>query len=317
MDAAAPPGDPPGGGGGGPTPRRIRTEPAPIELPGFVPGFVGRWLDLPPSRVARLVMEVYGGAGGGLLAAGIAYRVLFALAPAVLLLVAMLGFIVADEATSAAIVEALGQAFPPLEGILESSLEALAEGAVSMSIISIALLLWGASGLYLAIEEGVARMIPFGPRRDPARRTILGLLAVVVLIGSIVALAVLGAVLDIAGQLVPTEVGAPGVPLGRLFGIAGAALVVTAAYRYLPTARPPWRAAIVPGVVVGAGIGLLTILYVVIAPRLAGLSFLYGSMATVLVTLAWVGIVSQLLLLGAVWTAIRWSRLDRAGETAA
>jgi len=301
---------------GGPAGRPIPAEPATIELPRFIPGFVGRWLDLPPIRTARLVMEVYGRAGGGLLAAGIAYRVLFALAPAVLLLVAILGFIVADDATSEAIVDALGKVFPPLAGILDSSMEALAAGAVSVSIISIAILLWGASGLYMAVEEGVARMIPFGAFRDPARRTIFGLLAVVILIGSIVAIFALGAVLDIVGQLVSDEVDLPSLafPFGRLLGLVGAALVVTAAYRYLPTARPPWRAAIPPGVAAGTAIGLLTILYVLIAPRLAGLAFLYGSLATVLVTLAWVGIVAQALLIGAAWTAVRWSRMDPASD---
>ncbi len=303
MDAGRPTGGPLGG--------PIPTEPAPIGLPGFVPDFVGRLLDLPPIRELRVVMEVYGRAGGGLLAAGIAYRVLFAIAPAVLLLVAILGFVVADSATSAALIDALGSVFPPLADILDSSMEALAAGAVSVSLISIAILLWGASGLYGAIEEGVARMIPFGPLRDPARRTIFGLLAVVILIGSVVAIFAFAAVLDVLGQLLPEEIVLPSLPLpfGRVVSIAAAALVVTAAYRYLPTARPPWRAAIVPGVGAGSGIGILTILYVLIAPRLAGLAFLYGSLATILVTLAWVGIVAQILLMGAAWTAVRWSRM--------
>jgi membrane protein len=257
------------------------------------------------------VLEVYGRAGGGLLAAGIAYRVLFALAPAVLLLVGIIGFLVSDDATRSAVVEALGRLFPPLAGILDSSLEALAAGAVSVSIISIAILLWGASGLYLAVEEGVARMIPFGPPRDPARRTIIGLLAVVIAIGGVVLILVLGAAIDILGELIGAEVDIPTLsfPLGRLVAAIGAAALVVGAYRYLPTARPPWRASLLPGISAGLGIALLTVLYALVAPRLAGLSFLYGSLATVLVTLAWVGILAQVLLVGAAWTAVRWSKI--------
>jgi membrane protein len=288
----------------------IPTEPAPIVLPDFVPRFIGRLLELGPVRLVRVVMEVYGRAGGGLLASGIAYRVLFAVAPAILLFVSILGFVVADAATRAAIVEALGAVFPPLAEILDSSLEALVAGAVSVSLISTVILLWGASGLYLAIEEGIARMIPFGPLRDPARRTIFGLLAVVVLIGGTILLLVLAAIADVLGGLVIGDVEAEEgpLPIGRVMTVVGSAVLVALAYRFLPTVRPPWAAALGPGLLSGAAIGLLTVLFVVIAPRLAGLAFLYGSLATVLVTLAWVGIVSQILLIGAAWTAVRWAR---------
>jgi uncharacterized BrkB/YihY/UPF0761 family membrane protein len=159
-------------------------------------------------------------------------------------------------------------------------------------------------------------MIPFGPLRDPAKRTVIGLLAVVILIGGIIALLVVGAILDVVGGLLADRIEVPGLsfPVGRLLVVLGGAILVAAAYRFLPTARPPWRGALVPGILSGAAIGLLTILYVIIAPRLAGLAFLYGSLATVLVTLAWVGIVSQALLIGAAWTAVRWSRMTSSGE---
>jgi membrane protein len=285
----------------------VPIEPAPIALPDFVPAFLGRLLDRPLVRLARVVMEAYGKAGGGLLASGIAYRVLFAVAPAILLFVAILGFVVADSTTRAKIVEVIGEAFPPLAEILDSSLEALAAGAFSVTLISAVILLWGASGLYLAIEEGIARMIPFGPLRDPARRTIFGLLAVVVLIGGAIAFLVLAALVDVLGVFFEGDA-AGSLPVGRFVTLAGSAILVALAYRFLPTVRPPWSASLVPGLASGAAIGLLTVLYVWIAPRLAGLAFLYGSLATVLVTLAWVGIVSQILLIGAAWTAVRWAR---------
>jgi membrane protein len=287
----------------------LPTEPTPIEMPGFVPGFVGRSLDRRPVRTARLVLEVYGLAGGGLLAAGIAYRVLFAIAPAALLLVAVLGLIVVDEGTRSALIERLAEAFPPLADILEAAVDAMADGAVSVTIVSAAVLLWGASGLYLAIEEGIARMIPFGPMRDPARRTIFGLLAVVMVVGGIVALFVLGAVFGVLGRLEAFTADGPGpFSLADLLLLVGAVLIVTASYRFLPTAHPPWRAVIPPGMLAGLAIAALSVLYVFIAPRLAGLAFLYGSLAAVLVSLAWVGLVAQALLLGAAWTAVRWSR---------
>lgn len=287
----------------------IPTEPTPVELPGFVPGFVGMMVESRPVRHARLVLEVYGLAGGGLLAAGIAYRVLFALAPAVLLLVAILGLAI-DEEARAAVIERLSEAFPPLADILAAAVEAVAEGAAPMTIVSAAILLWGASGLYLAVEEGVARMIPFGPMRDPARRTLFGLLSVVIVVGGLVALFVGGAAFGLISRLGPftDDVGAIPISVADVLLLAGAVVVVTAAYRFLPMARPPWSAAIIPGIAAGLAITALSVLYVWIAPRLAGLSFLYGSLATVLVSLAWVGLVAQALLVGAAWTAVRWSR---------
>jgi len=59
------------------------------------------------------VFAGYNRIGGGILADGLAYNALFALLPALLLVVAVIGFIVRDPARQASIIDAIAAQVPP------------------------------------------------------------------------------------------------------------------------------------------------------------------------------------------------------------
>ena len=74
----------------------------------------GRVLAIPPIATARLVMQVYGDAGGGLIASGLAYAGLFAILAAILFAIGVLGYVVREPERLATIVQQVASQVPPL-----------------------------------------------------------------------------------------------------------------------------------------------------------------------------------------------------------
>ncbi len=270
---------------------------------------IGRFLNRRLPRRARAVFDAYGRIGGGILADGLAYNALFALLPALLLVVSVVGFVVRDANRQAQIVDAIAAYVPPLRDLLGATLHAMANGAVQVSIVSVVTLIWGAGQFARALEGSFGRVFSHTPERGLVRRSILGVASVVLLIAAVVIVLGLASVasLVLAGLGDPnstTDLGRLGL-LNPLATAVVSALGVASVYRFMPARRPRWRSIRVPALAVGVGVALFTQLFAFIAPRLIGIAMVYGTIAVVFATLAWLSIVSQVLLIGLVWVRFR------------
>jgi uncharacterized BrkB/YihY/UPF0761 family membrane protein len=129
------------------------------------------------------------------------------------------------------------------------------------------------------------------------------------LIGIVVALIVGGSIAAAAEAFLPTStnalrafvraVSSPPVVIG--VGI----VVVLLAYRVVPPQPPSWRAAVLPAVVVGTAVVILSQVFLYLAPRVVGAAAIVGSLATAFIALAWLSLTFQILLLGAAWVRVR------------
>ncbi len=258
---------------------------------------------------ALAVVAEYDRAGGGLLAAGLAYETLFALVPALLLGIGVVGLLV-DPELAAAVASAVGVVAPPLEPLAVAALEELRRGAVAFSVVGILGLAWGASRLYRALDAAIGRIFHAAPRRSAVARAVRGLFAVVVGLGVVVGLAVLvglAAALE-AGPLPEPLAAAAGpllVLLPSALAVTGLCLLAAAVYRWVPTRHVPWSALLPPAIGAGFGIAVFSQLFAVLAPRLIGVGVLVGSSVGLLAALVWLGVFFQILLLGAAWTRRR------------
>ncbi len=194
-------------------------------------------------REVATVMFLYGQVGGGVLAAGLANRALFALLPGLLLAVSVIGFVARDPEVQAALVKAIGELIPPVQQLLESTLAVLAAGAVGSTIVGLIALAWAASGFFKALDVTMAVILETERRRDPILRGIMSLIAVSVVLGVMVIAIVL---ILLAWRVADEDLSSMLPPLiFRLGSIVGfwAALTVLlgAAYRWVPTEAPPWR----------------------------------------------------------------------------
>lgn len=262
-------------------------------------------------RTLRAVLRTYDGAGGGLVAGGLAYAALVALLPGLLLVVSVVGLIVDDPAVRARVVAAIADAVPPLEGLARLSLDQVANGAVPTGVLAILGLLWGSSRFYAALDSAFARIFHNAPRRNVVQQTARGLVVtasfVVLPIVVLLAGSVLSWVLDMAPADGPISGAARGLwriasPLGSiLLFIGGTALV----FRFVPARRLAVRDYLRPAIVAGFVLAMFTQLFTFIAPRLVGAAALYGAFVTAFALLAWLSVGFNVLLLGGAWARVR------------
>jgi len=96
--------------------------------------------------------------------------------------------------------------------------------------------------------------------------------------------------------------------LAPLLAVAVMVVVVLAVYLLVPTAPPSVRAASLPAIAAGVGIGLLTNVFSLLAPLLIGGLSGFGVIATVFGALVWLNFSYQILLFGAAWACLRRDR---------
>ena len=270
---------------------------------------IERFIGIPRVVAARAVFDAYGSAGGGLLAAGLAYTGLFAVLSASLFVIGVTGFIVRDPERQAAVVAELARRLPPLAEVLKTGLDRVAGGAVQFSVLGVLGLAWGTSRFYDNLDVAFSRVFHGTPARHFALRTVRGFAVVGILVIAIVATVALASAASLVDSLVlPRD--SPVVRVGSAvaFAVAGLALYVVSVaviYRLVPPRPPTWRALGVPAMVVAAVFAIFTNVFVQVQAQLLGSLELFAGFIVVLATMIWLSIGFQILLLGAAWVRMR------------
>lgn len=257
----------------------------------------------------RAAAERYGGIGGGLVAGGVAYAALFAVVPAALLAIGVVGLAVEDPAARDRAAEVLAGFLPPLRGLIQSLLAEAAAGAVSLSLVGVVGLLWGASRFAVAFELAISLAIGDTGRRGTLERNVLAFVAVLAIVGGVLLAAIgQGAADAIDGALAPAaRLPLVGLAL-RAVPPIGLGLAIALAYRVVPVGDAPWRAILGPAMGVAAVLTVLARVFVSLAPILVGSAAAVGSLATAFIGLAWFGASFQGILFGAAWVGVRAGR---------
>jgi len=280
---------------------------------------LSRVLDRPQVAKVMRVLDIYGHAAGGLLANGLSFSALFAAIPTTLLVLGVAGWITAgNPEASTRVANALIQAFPPLADLINGAVDAISRGAALTSLIGVVGVIWTVSQLYGALDVAFARIFAEAPERDMIRRTARGFLVVLLIGGAIVAFVVLVSLAGLIDAFLPGEMPIATVTISIVRSIPFlsfvAAVVVLVTYHELPSKAPRWRSALVPAIVVGIAIVVLSQLFVALVPRLVGVAALAGSLASAFIALAWLSFTFQALLYGAAWVRVRDEAADRAAS---
>jgi membrane protein len=261
-----------------------------------------------PVAYLREVLARYDGAGGALLAGGLAYNALFALVPLTVLVAGIVGLVVADEAQQAGVVDSIANVLPPLRELVRLVLAEASGAAGAISVLGGVGLVWGASRFVVSFESAMGRVFGGTRRRGFVARNAGAIIAVLGLIGATVVGAVLTGVssfLDAAqaaGQPVARFMNGAGF---ALFPLAAASFSIAFVYRLVPVLAPRWRAIVPPAIVVAVILDVLARVFVFLAPRLIGAAATIGALATAFAALAWLGLSFQAILLGAAWVRQR------------
>ncbi|OKH26176.1 ribonuclease BN [Hydrococcus rivularis NIES-593] len=248
------------------------------------------------------------------LAAALAYYTVFSIAPLLIIAIAIAGSIFGREA-------ARGEIFTQLQELLGSKGAQVIQSAIDnanqpdlksfASLISVAILLLGASGVFAALQDSLNQIWNVKPKPEqgilPIVRKRLLSFAMVLAIGFLLLLSLI-----VSAALAALSHFGPSFLLGFdflwqilnfLISFGFVSFLFALIYKYLPDVKITWR-----DVSVGA---IITALLFTIGKHLLGLylgnsSFgsTYGAAGSLVVFLVWVYYSSQILLFGAEFTQV-------------
>ena len=267
-------------------------------------GFVRRAKSSYPLRV----ISAYGGSQAGNYAAALAFAAFLAMFPMILGALSIIGLSIRDPATEARFQALILQSFPAnAQPELRSAITGVRQSAGWMGLVSLAGVVWSASGIFATMEFALTQI--FGTKqRDMLRQKLMGLVMMVLLV---VGLGLTVAANAGAGYL------SRYLPAAWVLSFAiGAAVMIgllVLLYRFVPN-RTFSLAEVLPGALLaGVLIEALTLGFPIYA-RYAGGFNTYGAQFALFFLLAtWLYLLSQLLLLGAVFNRFRLGEPDVKG----
>jgi uncharacterized BrkB/YihY/UPF0761 family membrane protein len=255
---------------------------------------------LPGSQHALTTLHRDRRAGGGLLAGALAFRLFAVLLPMALLLAVGLGYAsTLDRASSKTAGEAVGIADATMESIAQASKLSATSRWLLAASATFALLYAAASA---AKAAQAAHSLAWKGYVDDSRRPLASALA---LIAAIVAI---GVIWGLVGRARATLGPAPGL-LVILVAAVPFAAVWLAVSCCLPHGDAPWRALLPGAVLMGVGLEVIQVATVLfIAGKVERASSTYGPLGAAFTILAWLFIISRVVVASAMLNAVLWSR---------
>jgi membrane protein len=250
-------------------------------------------------------------------AAGIAYRVLFSLAPLTIVLVSVFGLVLQNEQLRDDVVTEIVDALPVDEAgsqDIADAIEKIASPASALGFLSLLLFLFAATGMMSAIRFGLEAAMGVARSRPAARGKLVDLVLVVGAAVLVMVTVALNLVAQVAGNVLvrlAEAAGASGALVDRSIGLAlplvVSFLTVMLLYRFVPAGSFRFRDAVAGATVTAVLFLLIGLASSWIFASTTRWSVVYGSLTTLLVFLYSVYLYAFALLVGAAFAA-EWGR---------
>jgi membrane protein len=242
-------------------------------------------------------------------AAGIAYRILFSLAPLAIVLVSIFGLVLRNANVREDVVDEIVGVLPfSPSGAqdVKDAIVSIADPASALGFVSIFVFAWAASGMMGAIRTGLEAALDVREGRPAARSKLVDLILVIgaaVLVLVVAGLGALGDLMRKGVDWLARQKGIDGGPLEiflrHAVPLALAVVVVLVLYRFVPARRLRTRDALAGALVTAVILVGISLASGWIYTRTARLSVVYGSLTAALVFLYSVYLYACALLLGA------------------
>jgi membrane protein len=272
------------------------------EAPGRPPGSAGtRGAKGLIERVRRSFVgrlaKAYGESKAGSYAAALAFNGFMTMFPLMLGLLSIIGIVIRDAETGRRAQDLIVGIFPPdAHQQITEALKGVKQNVGVLGLISLAGLVWGGTSFFASIEFALTQIFGTKQRSFPRQR----------LMGAVMMLVFLAILLLTASANVAVGSGlAFGQVAGFVLGAVVLIVLLVVIYRYVPNrsfrVSDVWPGAVLAGVLMEA----LSLLFPIYA-RLAHGFNTYGQQFGLFFLLAtWIYLLSQLLLLGAVFNRMR------------
>jgi membrane protein len=260
-----------------------------------------------PARV----LIAYGQSQASNYALALAFAGFMAMFPMMLGALSIIGLATRDPATEAHVQSLILQVFPAsAQSELQKALSGVKQSAGWFGLVSFAGLLWSASSIFSTMEFALTQI--FGTRqRDMLRQRLMGLLMMLLLVAAIVLTVAINSVAAFF-PLASWITWAIGFVAGALVMIA----LLLALYRFVPNRTFGMREVLWGAVLAGVLIEALSLVFPLYA-KVAGGFNTYGAQFALFFLLAtWFYLLSQLVLLGAVYNRFRLGEPAKPGIVA-
>jgi len=280
---------------------------------------LARW----PLEILRTLFRVVPAAVDGYFrhrlpqhAAGIAYRVLFSLAPLAIVLVSIAGVVLQNDVRRQQVIDWIVGWLPVSdEGsrTVEDAITRLASPTSALGVFSLLVFIWASTGMMAALRTGLEAALQVERRRPAVRAKLVDLL----LVAGAGALLIVALALTVVAQVVTRfvagfaedvglENGVFGETAGIVLPLVVTTVVVMLLYRFVPARRLRFADAVAGGIVTGILLLAISAASALVLRSVADLSVIYGSITVVLVFLYTVYLYASAVLLGAEVAAV-WS----------
>ena len=261
-----------------------------------------------PARV----LTAYGEAQAGNYALALAFAGFIAMFPMMLGALSIVGLAIRDQQTEAHFQVLILQLFPgSAQPELQKAILGVKQSAGWLGIVSLAGLLWSASSIYVTLEFALTKI--FGTRRrNVLQQRLMGVTTMLLLVLAIAALVGINA----AVAFVPLASWVAWI-VGFLAGAVVLVALLSALYRFVPHRTFRLRDVLPGALLAGVLIEILSLAFPLYA-KVAGNFNTYGAEFALFFLLAtWFYLLSQLVLLGAVFNKLRFDEAMAAEVKAA
>jgi membrane protein len=265
---------------------------------------IRRWVERAQKTLPAQVLTAYGQSQASNYALALAFAGFMSMFPMMLGALAIIGLAIRDPATHAHFQSLILQIFPAsAQPELEKAMTGVRQSAGILGLVSLAGLVWSAGSIFATMEFALTQI--FGTRqRDMVRQRLMGLVMMLLLVVAIVVTVGVNSV-------------ATFIPFAWVVSfIAGAVVMVAllcALYRFVPNRTFRFRDVLPGALLSGVLIELLSLVFPLYA-RVAGSFNTYGAQFGLFFLLAtWFYLLSQLVLLGAVYNKFRLGAPARLG----
>ena len=241
-----------------------------------------------------------GAHGVGDMAAAVGYYGVLALFPLIIVTVTLMSYVLSPETVSREVTAAIADYLPGAEQLVGDNIDTMLSARGPIGVISLLTLLWSGSSVFSALTRFMDKA--WGVRKPDAfhlvrLRSIVMVLSVSGLlllsiastalihlagdVGNLFELGLFGDIANFGGRAV----------LG-LSSLVGAILAVTLLYRWLPSDRTPWQYVIPAAIIAGVLLEIIKNVFLFYLTEYADFDAAYGSIASVMVLLVWIFVMS-------------------------
>jgi membrane protein len=273
------------------------------------------------KKTAAKVAGVFGAAGSRYLgtgasdvAAAIAYRVLFALAPLTVALASVFGLLLQNQELEKDVVNKIVSVLPVKSHDVSEAIQNIATPASAAGLVSLIVLVWAASGMMTTIRTSLERTMGVEEERGLVRGKLVDLSLVAATALLVLASVGIGLVTQFVDSLVTGLAGAVGLHGSVLKSVVAKVLplllwtaTLLLVYRVVPAKRPRRVDALAGAIVAAVLLLVLSLAAGFIYSHATRWSFIYGSLTSLFVFLYSVYLFASAMLFGAAF-ATEWSR---------